>query len=149
MYFYLLKQDRQRYNGTRTNKLSESFENTVFHVSYLLPTFFLGCFGGDPTAAYSWIYNNGVTDDTCSIYTAHNDDCSAINICKNCMPTQIFPVIKYKCWAVDQYYKVMVGCLSEVVVLWSSRQNRLLWGWTLDMLILLINIEKICIVTYH
>lgn len=60
-----------------------------------------GCHGGDPTAAYSWIYDNGVTDDTCSIYTATDDTCEAINICKNCMPTQIFPSIKYKCWAVN------------------------------------------------
>jgi cathepsin X len=27
-----------------------------------------GCQGGDPTAAYSWIYDNGVTDDTCMNY---------------------------------------------------------------------------------
>lgn len=68
-----------------------------------------GCHGGDPTAAYAWIMKHGVTDDTCSIYTAHDDQCSQINICKNCMPTQIFPHIKYKCWAVerqkyDKYY---------------------------------------------
>ena len=24
-------------------------------------------------------------------------------ICKNCMPSQIFPVIKYTCWAVEKY----------------------------------------------
>jgi len=64
-----------------------------------------GCHGGDPTAAYSWIMEHGITDDTCSIYTATDDQCEPINICKNCMPTQFYPDhIDYKCWAVTEYY---------------------------------------------
>jgi len=62
-----------------------------------------GCEGGDPTAAYSWIMKNGVTDDTCSIYTASDDKCAQINICKNCLPTTIFPHIISRCWAVEKY----------------------------------------------
>ena len=65
-----------------------------------------GCHGGDPTAAYSWIMEHGIVDDTCSIYTATDDSCEPINICKNCLPTQIFPHIEYKCWAVEKYFTV-------------------------------------------
>ena len=45
-----------------------------------------GCNGGDPTAAYSWILANGITDDSCSNYLAKNEACSAINTCRNCDP---------------------------------------------------------------
>jgi len=45
-----------------------------------------GCNGGDPTAAYSYIYSNGITDDTCMNYLAKNEECTAINICRNCSP---------------------------------------------------------------
>lgn len=46
----------------------------------------LGCNGGDPTAAYSWIKENGVTDDTCAPYRAENEACTAENKCMNCDP---------------------------------------------------------------
>jgi len=52
-----------------------------------------GCQGGDPTAAYSWIYKNGITDDTCMNYVAKNLECQDINICRNCAPSK-------GCWAV-------------------------------------------------
>ena len=45
-----------------------------------------GCNGGDPTAAFSWIKDNGITDDTCMNYLAKNEKCEAINICRNCDP---------------------------------------------------------------
>jgi len=45
-----------------------------------------GCNGGDPTAAYSYIYDNGVTDDSCMNYVAQNQQCVDINICRNCDP---------------------------------------------------------------
>eukprot|EP00462_Mataza_sp_D1_P024172 CAMPEP_0175144220 /NCGR_PEP_ID=MMETSP0087-20121206/13988_1 /TAXON_ID=136419 /ORGANISM="Unknown Unknown, Strain D1" /LENGTH=580 /DNA_ID=CAMNT_0016428619 /DNA_START=8 /DNA_END=1750 /DNA_ORIENTATION=- len=45
-----------------------------------------GCQGGDPTAAFSWIFDNGITDDTCQNYQAKNLDCTAIHTCQNCSP---------------------------------------------------------------
>ena len=49
-----------------------------------------GCHGGEPIQAYEYIYLNGITDETCSSYTARGHDngheCSAMTICKNCDP---------------------------------------------------------------
>ena len=65
-----------------------------------------GCQGGDPTAAYSWILANGVTDDTCSIYIAKNEACTPEDICRNCDPFS-------GCFAVKEYKTV--GHASSVV----------------------------------
>jgi len=46
----------------------------------------IGCGGGDPTAAYSYVYSNGITDDTCMNYLAQNEACTDINICRTCTP---------------------------------------------------------------
>jgi len=53
-----------------------------------------GCEGGDPTAAYSWIAENGITDDSCMNYLAKDEKCVDINICRNCAPSS-------GCWAVE------------------------------------------------
>lgn len=45
-----------------------------------------GCYGGDPTAAFSWIAANGITDDSCQNYVAANEQCTDFNICRNCSP---------------------------------------------------------------
>jgi cathepsin X len=45
-----------------------------------------GCHGGDPTAAYSYILGSGITDDSCSNYLAKNEQCTPMNICRNCDP---------------------------------------------------------------
>jgi len=46
----------------------------------------LGCDGGDPTAAYSYMYENGIPDWTCTNYLALTESCTAENICKTCSP---------------------------------------------------------------
>ena len=42
-----------------------------------------GCHGGDAGAANQWIAENGITDETCSIYVARGHDngmpCSSIS----------------------------------------------------------------------
>eukprot|EP00053_Salpingoeca_punica_P018554 m.182382 g.182382 ORF g.182382 m.182382 type:complete len:416 (-) comp17459_c2_seq3:537-1784(-) len=43
-----------------------------------------GCHGGDPTAAYSYILDNGIVDLSCTNYQAVNEQCVAENICKTC-----------------------------------------------------------------
>ena len=45
-----------------------------------------GCDGGDPTAAYSYILDQGITDDSCSNYLAKNEQCLPQNVCRNCDP---------------------------------------------------------------
>ena len=49
-----------------------------------------GCHGGDAGAANKWIHENGITDETCSIYVARGHDngmpCSAISTCETCWP---------------------------------------------------------------
>jgi len=66
-----------------------------------------GCQGGDPTAAYSWIYDNGVTDDTCMNYVAQNQACTPINICRNCQPGKgCFAQQNYKKWHITQHGQV-------------------------------------------
>jgi len=45
-----------------------------------------GCEGGDPTAAYSWIQSNGITDDTCQNYQAKDLSCTPIHVCQTCTP---------------------------------------------------------------
>lgn len=51
-----------------------------------------GCHGGDAGAANQWIAENGITDETCSIYVARGHDngmpCSAISRCETCWPEQ-------------------------------------------------------------
>jgi len=45
-----------------------------------------GCEGGDPTAAYSWIAANGLTDETCQNYQAKDGVCDALHRCQTCDP---------------------------------------------------------------
>ncbi|EGD81387.1 cathepsin Z [Salpingoeca rosetta] len=45
-----------------------------------------GCEGGDPTAAYSYILQNGIPDETCTNYLAKDQTCTPINTCRTCSP---------------------------------------------------------------
>ena len=56
-----------------------------------------GCGGGDPTAAYAWILQNGgIGDDTCTNYLAATEQCVPENVCRNCDPGKgCFAVTKY------------------------------------------------------
>lgn len=60
-----------------------------------------GCDGGDPTSAYDYIRQHGIVDETCAPYTATGtgNQCTAINICKNCEPDFVHPAAK--CSAVN------------------------------------------------
>jgi cathepsin X len=50
----------------------------------------MGCHGGDSYNAFEWIYNNEITDETCSIYQGRGHDngveCAPIVKCMNCNP---------------------------------------------------------------
>ena len=58
-----------------------------------------GCEGGDPTAAYSWILQNSIPDDTCTNYLAKDQQCTAEDVCRTCSPGG-------GCSAVTRYLKV-------------------------------------------
>eukprot|EP01137_Pigoraptor_chileana_P019290 Opistho-2@80132 len=61
----------------------------------------IGCGGGDPTAAYSYMTSNGVTDETCTNYVSENQPCTAEYVCRNCDPSK-------GCFAVQNYTKYFV-----------------------------------------
>eukprot|EP00803_Ostreobium_quekettii_P005028 evm.model.scf_1938.2 EVM.evm.TU.scf_1938.2 scf_1938:7023-14549(+) len=44
----------------------------------------MGCYGGDPTAAYSYILEHGIPGETCAPYQAKNMPCSPRDTCMNC-----------------------------------------------------------------
>lgn len=53
-----------------------------------------GCNGGDPTAAYSYIQEHGIVDETCQNYQARNAQCDSIDMCRSCNHE--------RCWAVKK-----------------------------------------------
>jgi cathepsin X len=58
-----------------------------------------GCEGGDARSAYQWIYNNNITDETCSPFQGkgHTNGltCNAEMKCRNCKPWTT-------CWAQER-----------------------------------------------
>jgi len=67
------------------------------------------CGGGDSSAAYAYMAQNGIPDETCAPYEAADYNCTAINICKTCAPDFTNPAKKcvaqapQKLWKVSQY----------------------------------------------
>lgn len=67
-----------------------------------------GCHGGYHLTAYEWMWHNGITDETCSIYRARGHDngatCSAMSLCRNCNPGEAcFIPDKYRTYAIEEY----------------------------------------------
>ncbi|KAH3759767.1 papain cysteine proteinase [Pelomyxa schiedti] len=61
----------------------------VFSIQVLLncgPLVAGSCHGGTTMGAYSWVYENGIPDETCLTYEAKSNDCTAVNICRTCDP---------------------------------------------------------------
>jgi cathepsin X len=69
-----------------------------------------GCHGGNTLLAYKYIYENGITDETCSIYRAwgHDNglDCSDDLLCKNCDHSG--------CWVQESYNKWHISEFGEI-----------------------------------
>ena len=42
--------------------------------------------GGSATGAFQYVQENGIPDSTCQQYKAIDQDCTAENICRNCVP---------------------------------------------------------------
>jgi len=66
------------------------------------------CDGGDPGGAFQYVQQaGGIPDDTCQQYQAVDNACSAINTCRNCMPSQgCFAQKTYKKHQIAQYGSV-------------------------------------------
>jgi len=43
-----------------------------------------GCMGGDAWMIFKYMHEHKVPDDTCMPYVAENQECAAINVCRNC-----------------------------------------------------------------
>eukprot|EP01038_Epipyxis_sp_PR26KG_P013415 gene13415-17989_t len=65
------------------------------------------CNGGDSNAANAYVYKNGIPDVTCQQYQAKNMECSAINTCMNCDPSN-------GCVAVTSYPKITISEFGSV-----------------------------------
>jgi len=59
------------------------------------------CDGGDPNAAYEYMAEKGIPDETCAPYEAVDNECTPENICKNCQPDFSDPTAD--CSAVSNY----------------------------------------------
>lgn len=67
-----------------------------------------GCHGGEPYNAFSYMQQNEITDETCSIYRARGLDngmtCSSLLQCRDCSPgTACFIPEKYMVYGVDEF----------------------------------------------
>jgi cathepsin X len=66
-----------------------------------------GCNGGNPPLAYQWIFQNNITDETCSPYQANGHDrtlgCSSDVKCKNCSSAGCSAQGKAKIYGIEEY----------------------------------------------
>jgi len=44
------------------------------------------CYGGDPMGVFQFMHDRGLPEETCQLYRARDDECTPINICRNCVP---------------------------------------------------------------
>jgi len=61
-----------------------------------------GCNGGDPWMIHTFMHKNKVPDETCLAYSAVNQECTALNVCRNCFrmvpPDPKDPFKPGPCW---------------------------------------------------
>jgi cathepsin X len=61
------------------------------------------CHGGSPDAAYQYVRENGIPDETCQVYEADDRTCEPDHICENCSPSGGCTAVKtYKTFFVDE-----------------------------------------------
>eukprot|EP00743_Colponemidia_sp_Colp-15_P001856 GILK01002024.1.p1 GENE.GILK01002024.1~~GILK01002024.1.p1 ORF type:complete len:619 (+),score=71.23 GILK01002024.1:45-1859(+) len=69
------------------------------------------CHGGEPSNAYQFIADKGITDETCAPYQAKGQEsgltCSTDAVCKNCEPGG-------KCWAQETYHQYTISEFGQV-----------------------------------
>eukprot|EP00164_Ancoracysta_twista_P001945 GFYU01002555.1.p2 GENE.GFYU01002555.1~~GFYU01002555.1.p2 ORF type:complete len:292 (+),score=99.18 GFYU01002555.1:36-911(+) len=69
------------------------------------------CHGGSATGAYQFVHEHGVPSDTCQQYKAIDEECTDINICRNCVPPvgnpdYCSPVSNFTNYFVEEYGEV-------------------------------------------
>lgn len=61
-----------------------------------------GCHGGDPMMVHSFMHKHKVPDETCMSYSAMNQECTPLNVCRNCFrampPDPKDPFKPGPCW---------------------------------------------------
>eukprot|EP01135_Chromosphaera_perkinsii_P011370 Nk52_evm15s2391 gene=Nk52_evmTU15s2391 len=68
------------------------------------------CQGGNPGEVYSYIHKNGIPDETCQNYEAHNGECNPMGVCENCDPgPDEEHLTPGTCFALNKYNKYYVG----------------------------------------
>jgi len=76
------------------------------------------CNGGDPGAAYKYMHNTGLPDETCQNYEAVNGKCAPFGACETCVPGEdpeslqpgkCSAVTNYTRWFADEYGRVQGG----------------------------------------
>lgn len=67
-----------------------------------------GCYGGNQIAAYDYIAQHGVPDETCQSYEAKGDgtQCTALNICRDCDYRGCWAVENPPLWFVEEHGQV-------------------------------------------
>ncbi|KAK9815670.1 hypothetical protein WJX72_007740 [[Myrmecia] bisecta] len=76
-----------------------------------------GCSGGDPCAAYSWILENGLPDESCSNYQALDRPCTAENTCKSCNWDGCWAVEQHRSYRISEHggvFRDASGCTMEM-----------------------------------
>jgi len=61
-----------------------------------------GCHGGDPLMIHKFMHEHKVPDETCISYSAENQECTPLNVCRNCFrQVPVDPLDPFKpgpCW---------------------------------------------------
>ena len=81
-----------------------------------------GCRGGDPTAAYEWMEEQDVPDETCQAYQAKDLECSDLTVCETCSflssfrPNVCSPVTRFQRFRVEAHGQLRgeVAMLAEI-----------------------------------
>lgn len=63
--------------------------------------FSMGCNGGNPGFAYSYMHSHGIPDQTCQAYEAENQKCQPLGFCENCSPSNQTGPESANCVAVE------------------------------------------------
>ena len=66
-----------------------------------------GCHGGHPLTAFKYMHDQGLPEEGCQRYVAKDEECTAINICRDCgHDTPCHPVQNFTKYYVDEYGSV-------------------------------------------
>ncbi|KAG6554918.1 hypothetical protein Mapa_003502 [Marchantia paleacea] len=69
------------------------------------------CHGGNPLETFKYIHENGIPEETCQLYKATDEQCTPVNICRDCTPPvgnadYCKPVLGYTKHWVSEYGRV-------------------------------------------